>query len=142
MGVLGNVYDTVAGAADNAVGPVDESIGRQFDDEPGGGFADVNEGEVTNFPGPADLIGWSPESHLRGSDQDHPADRGQPGTDPSGDLADSGNSNGDGNGNPGFNATQWILSNPGKVVFTVIILYALAVFGPMFDFLTEAIDEQ
>ncbi|QCC47442.1 hypothetical protein [Halobellus limi] len=41
MGVLGDAYDTVAGAADHAAGSVDESIGRQFDDETGGGFFDV-----------------------------------------------------------------------------------------------------
>lgn len=46
MGILGDVYDGVAGVADHAAGSVDESIGRQFDDQPGGGFADVtNSGD-------------------------------------------------------------------------------------------------
>lgn len=36
MGVVG----AVTGALDHAAGSVDESIARQFDDEPGGGFAD------------------------------------------------------------------------------------------------------
>lgn len=43
MGLLGDVYDGVAGVADHAAGSVDESIGRQFDDSPGGGFADITE---------------------------------------------------------------------------------------------------
>lgn len=32
--------DTVTGIADHAAGSVDESVGRQFDDQEGGGFAD------------------------------------------------------------------------------------------------------
>ncbi|MWG34154.1 hypothetical protein [Halomarina oriensis] len=34
-------YDLVAGTGDHLAGDVDESIGRQFDDRPGGGFADL-----------------------------------------------------------------------------------------------------
>jgi uncharacterized protein YjbJ (UPF0337 family) len=34
------IVDTITGAADNAAGSVDESIGRQFDDTPGGGLID------------------------------------------------------------------------------------------------------
>jgi hypothetical protein len=34
------LYDTVAGYADHATGSVDESIGRQFDDQEGGGLGD------------------------------------------------------------------------------------------------------
>jgi len=47
MGVLdglantaGNAYSTVAGAADHLAGSTDEALGRQFDDEPGGGTFD------------------------------------------------------------------------------------------------------
>lgn len=36
------VWSTLAGAADHAAGSFDESIGRQFDDEQGGGFADTD----------------------------------------------------------------------------------------------------
>jgi hypothetical protein len=35
------LYDSIAGAADHAAGSIDESIGRQFDDTEGGGFADT-----------------------------------------------------------------------------------------------------
>jgi len=45
------IYDTVAGVADYAAGSVDESIGRQFDDQPGGGFADLTETGETNEDG-------------------------------------------------------------------------------------------
>ncbi|AUV82064.1 hypothetical protein C2R22_10730 [Salinigranum rubrum] len=38
MGIFGDAYGAVAGVADHATGSVDESIGRQFDDTPGGGF--------------------------------------------------------------------------------------------------------
>jgi hypothetical protein len=34
------LYDTVAGAADHLAGSTDEAVGRQFDGEKGGGFAD------------------------------------------------------------------------------------------------------
>jgi len=37
------VWGAIAGAADHAAGSVDESIGRQFDDTKGGGFADLSE---------------------------------------------------------------------------------------------------
>lgn len=40
MGVFGDAYDAVAGAADKATLNVDESVGRQFDNTPGGGLAD------------------------------------------------------------------------------------------------------
>ena len=43
MGLFGDAYDTVAGVADAAALNVDESIGRQFDNTPGGGFADITE---------------------------------------------------------------------------------------------------
>jgi hypothetical protein len=38
---MAGVVESVTGALDHAAGSVDESIGRQFDDEPGGGFADI-----------------------------------------------------------------------------------------------------
>ncbi|RDZ65879.1 hypothetical protein C5B90_05885 [Haloferax sp. Atlit-12N] len=44
MSILGSV----AGGLDHLAGSVDESIGRQFDDEPGGGFADVGRTGETN----------------------------------------------------------------------------------------------
>ena len=34
------LYDDVAGVADHLAGSTDEAVGRQFDDERGGGFAD------------------------------------------------------------------------------------------------------
>lgn len=34
------LYDDVAGALDHAAGSTDEAVGRQFDDEPGGGFVE------------------------------------------------------------------------------------------------------
>ncbi|WP_410765794.1 hypothetical protein [Haloferax sp. DFSO60] len=36
-----SVFGSIAGGLDHLAGSVDESIGRQFDDEVGGGFADV-----------------------------------------------------------------------------------------------------
>jgi len=37
---MGGLYDTVAGTADHLAGSIDESVGRQFDDEEGGGSVD------------------------------------------------------------------------------------------------------
>lgn len=48
-----SLYDRVAGALDHAAGSVDESIGRQFDDEEGGGFVDET-------PAPAEFAYVSP----------------------------------------------------------------------------------
>ncbi|WP_049907493.1 hypothetical protein [Haloferax elongans] len=45
-----NVIDTVTGGLDHLAGSVDESIARQFDDEPGGGFADMGRTGETNDP--------------------------------------------------------------------------------------------
>ncbi|MDS0280631.1 hypothetical protein [Haloarcula onubensis] len=45
------VWGAVTGALDHAAGSVDESIGRQFDDEPGGGFADITETGESNDDG-------------------------------------------------------------------------------------------
>lgn len=42
MGIFGDAYDAVAGVADHAAGSTDEAVGRQFDDEQGGGFADAD----------------------------------------------------------------------------------------------------
>ncbi|WP_121822868.1 hypothetical protein [Halostella salina] len=43
--VAGEAYDGVAGVGDHLAGSVDESIGRQFDDEEGGGFGDFFTGD-------------------------------------------------------------------------------------------------
>lgn len=48
------MYDDVAGVADHAAGSVDESVGRQFDDEEGGGVADLAGKFVT--PGQSDEL--------------------------------------------------------------------------------------
>jgi len=45
------VWSTIAGAGDWAAGSVDESIGRQFDSQPGGGFADLGETGESNEDG-------------------------------------------------------------------------------------------
>lgn len=48
------VWSSVTGALDHAAGSFDESIGRQFDDTPGGGFADADtwtEWEPTGWAG-------------------------------------------------------------------------------------------
>jgi hypothetical protein len=45
MGVLGDTYDTIAGAADHAAGSTDEAFARQFDDDEGGGYSDFFTGD-------------------------------------------------------------------------------------------------
>jgi len=40
---MGGLVDDVAGAADHLAGSIDESVGRQFDDEEGGGFVDFSQ---------------------------------------------------------------------------------------------------
>ncbi|RNJ25477.1 hypothetical protein [Halosegnis longus] len=49
----GNVYGGVAGVADHLAGSTDEAIGRQFDDEEGGGIAD---GTVDTVAGIGDFL--------------------------------------------------------------------------------------
>jgi hypothetical protein len=57
MGLLGDAYQTVAGVYDHMYGSVDESFGRQFDDQEGGGFADgvVNYGNEVDSIANSDL---------------------------------------------------------------------------------------
>lgn len=57
-GLLGGTYDVVAGVGDYAAGSLDESIGRQFDDEPGGGFGDYAVG------GTADAVFEDPDEGM------------------------------------------------------------------------------
>ena len=47
----------VAGPADHLAGSTDESVGRQFDDTPGGGFADVTAN--TFWSGASGLGDWA-----------------------------------------------------------------------------------
>lgn len=47
---MASLWNTVAGVYDHSWGSIDESVGRQFDDQPGGGFADVTETGETNDP--------------------------------------------------------------------------------------------
>jgi hypothetical protein len=49
MGLLGGAWDAVAGVGDHATGSVDESIGRQFDDTPGGGFIEWSNQDRDEF---------------------------------------------------------------------------------------------
>jgi hypothetical protein len=53
VGVIDDVYSSVAGTADHLAGSTDESIARQFDDEEGGGFFDADtyrtEADRSNF---------------------------------------------------------------------------------------------
>lgn len=49
---MAGIWDTVAGAGDWAAGGVDEAVGRQFDDEPGGGIVDADTWVDNPMPGP------------------------------------------------------------------------------------------
>lgn len=63
-----DVYQGVAGVGDDAAGNFDESIGRQFDDEAGGGFADWDTWVDNEDPGPVgDFAEGVTYSLVRGS---------------------------------------------------------------------------
>jgi hypothetical protein len=64
MSVLSNLRD--AWREDGVVNGGIGEFRRQFDDTPGGGFADVEESDVGGVPGPLDFLGLSPEQHLSG----------------------------------------------------------------------------
>jgi len=60
------IYDSIAGAGGYLAGSVDESIARQFDDEPGGGFADLGRTGESNDGGIFDSDGETYNRYLRG----------------------------------------------------------------------------
>jgi hypothetical protein len=76
MGILGDAYDTVAGAADHAAGSVDEAVGRTFDSKPGGGVVDgaVETGEAvySATAGAADFAAGSTDEAVGRTFDDKP----------------------------------------------------------------------
>jgi len=97
----------VIGAADDFAGQTDESIGRQFDDTPGGGFADtdtfVNIATGSNTPGTnRDVISVTSD-RLGGATGTNPYEENELGA--AGDLL------------------GWIVRNPLLVVGAVLLIY-------------------
>jgi len=164
------IVSSITGALDHASGSVDESVGRQFDDSPGGGTVDFGGRERTN-PSVSDEQGqnyfldhnlgntdeWV--SRLPGGDvvdrwkdasgsghQDDSVDLIGPEFNPGGLIAGNGENvfvwN---NGNPTDDPTdtppiRWLFNNLHIVVFALVGLYALSAAGPALQLAANATD--